>query len=73
MSTVTAPTPAPVRYRGTLFRSQLEVRVGGAFSQAGCQWSYEPERYYLDSSRTFLPDFLLPLTGIFLEVKGWLT
>lgn len=60
-----------VTYNGISFRSAWEVRVAKALDALGVQWEYEPKRFEIDSTTTFLPDFYLPDAGAFWEVKGW--
>jgi hypothetical protein len=57
-------------YRGIAFRSTWEVRAAKAMDTLGMKWDYEPTRFDLGSC-TYCPDFYLPETGVYLEVKGW--
>lgn len=58
------------QYKGYRFRSRLEARWAVFFDNAGIEWLYEPEGYYLDSG-PYLPDFFLPeiAGGTWIEVK----
>lgn len=56
------------RYNNHLFRSRLEARWAVYFDKLAVDWVYEPEGYELPSGR-YLPDFLLPDFGIYIEVK----
>lgn len=57
------------RYAGCRFRSRLEARWAVFFDALGIEWDYEPEGFELESGR-YLPDFLLPDCGTWIEVKG---
>lgn len=70
----------PTTYRGITFRSRLEARWAVVFDYLEVEWLYEPQRYVIDmvdgdglSERTYLPDFFLPATQTWVEVKGDLT
>lgn len=56
-------------YKGYRFRSRLEARWAVFFDALGLRWEYEPEGFELPSGR-YLPDFYLPLFGVYVEVKG---
>jgi hypothetical protein len=61
----------PTPYRGCLFRSRLEARWAVFFDTLKVPWLYEPQRYYVGmSGRTYLPDFYLPDSRTWVEVKG---
>ena len=65
--------PAHVKkvvYNGTMFRSSYEVRFAKALDMRGITWEYEQRRFDLGVC-TYLPDFFVPETGAFWEVKGW--
>lgn len=57
------------RYAGCRFRSRLEARWAVFFDALGIRWEYEPEGFEL-SAGWYLPDFLLPDCGTWIEVKG---
>lgn len=66
-------------YAGTLFRSRLEARWAVFFDELGIRWQFEPEGYVVglsdalpdaDISQNYLPDFYLPDTETWVEVKG---
>lgn len=56
-------------YGGYLFRSRLEARWAVFFDTLDIQWKYETQGYEVDGHR-YLPDFYLPATGTWVEVKG---
>lgn len=55
-------------YAGCRFRSRLEARWAVFFDAAGVVWQYEPQGYSLPSG-PYLPDFWLPYSGVWFEVK----
>ncbi len=63
-------------YKGYRFRSRLEARWAVFFDVMGIEWLYEPEgfrwhRYTTEHPPDFwLPDFYLPKTKTWVEVKG---
>jgi hypothetical protein len=63
------------RYAGCRFRSRLEARWAVFFDELGIEWEYEPEGFEIDYVEgeppfRYLPDFLLPKTQTWVEVKG---
>ncbi len=62
--------PIETRYAGCRFRSRLEARWAVFFDRAGIQWEYEPEGFELPSGARYLPDFWLPESRAWFEVKG---
>lgn len=58
------------RYAGCLFRSRLEARWAVFFDTFGINWEYEPQGFELPNGARYLPDFLLPDCGTWVEVKG---
>lgn len=58
-------------YSGHHFRSRLEARWAHVFNDLGLRWEYEPQGYRVgEDRRPYLPDFLLPDIGWWVEVKG---
>ena len=59
-------------YAGHKFRSRLEARWAVFFDALGIEWQYEPEGFSVDGSRqwSYLPDFYLPESKVWVEVKG---
>jgi hypothetical protein len=64
-------------YAGCRFRSRLEARWAVFFDALGIEWQYEPERIEFnprltlkDEASSYLPDFWLPSSGLWVEVKG---
>lgn len=58
------------RYKGYHFRSRLEARWAVYFDAIGWKWLYEPEGFALGDGDFYLPDFLLPECGLWVEVKA---
>lgn len=56
-------------YAGCRFRSRLEARWAVFFDELAISWQYEPEGFVI-GGRPYLPDFLLPACGTWVEVKG---
>lgn len=66
------------RYHGCHFRSRLEARWAVFFDNLNIPWRYEPQGYTVGfpegsdpwCARPYLPDFYLPDTQTWVEVKG---
>lgn len=72
----TAPHPKQVPYicadgRTIKLRSAWEVAVATYLDRCGIPYEYEPRRFRL-ADRTYVPDFFLPGSNVFWEVKGWM-
>lgn len=59
----------PTEYAGVRFRSRLEARYAMFFDEHKMGWEYEVEGIDL-GGRWYLPDFWLPDSRTYLEVKG---
>lgn len=59
----------PTVYDGISFRSRLEARYAQFFDELGMGWAYEVEGFEIQGRR-YLPDFWLPDSRTYLEVKG---
>lgn len=57
-------------YKGYRFRSRSEARWAVFFDTLGIKYIYEPEGYVFDDGTHYLPDFYLPNSKTFFEVKG---
>lgn len=67
--------PIETIYNGYRFRSRLEARWAVFFDTAGIPYEYEPQGFLVgsygdDSRKKYLPDFYLPKTKTWVEVKG---
>jgi hypothetical protein len=60
----------PTAYAGITFRSHLEAKWATLLDSWGIAWQYEPETITLPSGTAYIPDFLLPDLGTWIEVKG---
>lgn len=58
------------RYNGYCFRSRLEARWAVFFNALGVVYQYEKEGYDLGDGLYYLPDFFLPESEIWVEIKG---
>jgi len=56
-------------YKGNYYRSRLEAKWAVYFDFLGVEYQYEPEGYALSNGQKYLPDFYLPVVGIYVEVK----
>lgn len=72
MSDLMGPQPfkaIETKYRGCSFRSRLEARWAVVFDALGIKWQYEPQAFEVGGTY-YLPDFWLPETQTWVEVKG---
>lgn len=60
-------------YKGYRFRSRLEAKWAVFFDDIGIEWIYEPEGFVFSDGTKYLPDFYLPESKEFFEVKGIMT
>lgn len=58
------------KYDGYRFRSRLEARWAVFFNSLGVKYQYEPQGFELNDGTAYLPDFFLPETEEWAEVKG---
>ena len=57
------------KYAGCMFRSRTEARYAVMFDTLGVEWQYELQGFDLPSGN-YLPDFFLPETETWVEIKG---
>lgn len=62
--------PIPTEYSGIQFRSRLEARYAMFFDSLGMGWAYEVEGVEIGNGSRYLPDFWLPDSRVYFEVKG---
>ncbi len=60
-------------YRGIKYRSKWEVYVAKLLLYSEIRSLYEPRRFFLTATLSYLPDFYLPERQVYLEVKGVLS
>lgn len=61
--------PINTLYNGNYFRSRLEARWAYYFDLMGIAYQYESEGYTLSNGQLYLPDFYLPGSNGYVEVK----
>jgi hypothetical protein len=59
----------PTSYLGVDYRSRAEARWAIVLTNLGIKFQYEPQVFDTPEGR-YLPDFLLPTQGCWIEVKG---
>jgi len=57
-------------YRGVKYRSKWEVYIAKLLLYSDIRFLYEPKRFFLTKTLSYLPDFYLPDYNVYLEVKG---
>lgn len=57
------------KYNGYKFRSRLEARWAVFFDEMGIKYEYEPEGFELSDGTKYLPDFYLPESDCYIEIK----
>lgn len=57
-------------YNGYRFRSRLEARWAVFMDNLSIEYIYEPEGFDLGDGYYYLPDFYLPNTNAWVEIKG---
>lgn len=60
-------------YRGIKYRSRWEVYVAKLLLYSDVSFMYEPKRFFLTRTLSYLPDFYIPTHGFYIEVKGSLS
>lgn len=58
------------KYHGFLMRSTWEVKYAKYLDKNEVKWEYEPKAFDLGNT-TYTPDFYLPETDTYIEIKGW--
>ena len=60
----------------TYFRSSWEANVARYYTYKNIKWEYEPKRFIFKDIKkgniSYMPDFYLPETDEWIEVKGWM-
>lgn len=60
-------------YRGIKYRSKWEVYFAKLLLYSDIRNIYEPKRFFLTKTLSYLPDFYLPDYNVYVEVKGVLS
>jgi len=60
------------KYDRINMRSGWEIAYAKYLDKRKVQWQYEPKHFKLDNT-TYTPDFYLPETNEYIEIKGWFT
>lgn len=63
-------TAIQTRFKGYHFRSRTEARWAVAFDAMGAPWQYEQEGFDLAIHGWYLPDFWLPKSPAFVEIRS---
>lgn len=56
---------------GITLRSNLEANYARILKHQGVQFVYEPKVFTLSNGKVYIPDFYLPKTDEYVEVKGF--
>jgi hypothetical protein len=60
----------------TFFRSSWEANYARFLNYSHIKWQYEPKTFWFESvksgNRRYTPDFYLPETDEYIEIKGWM-
>ncbi len=65
-----SPHGKRIKYRGICFRSSWEVLYTKWLDKQHIKWLYESKTFDLGNT-TYTPDFYLPKTDEYIEIKGW--
>jgi len=57
-------------YKNTWMRSSYEIAYAKFLDKSNIRWEYESKRFDLGNT-TYCPDFYLPETDEYVEIKGW--
>lgn len=59
-----------IKYKGIQMRSTWEVAYAKYLDRKEIKWQYESETFELSKGSTYTPDFYLPETDTYVEIKG---
>ena len=62
--------PNFIKYRNIWMRSSWEVAYAKYLDKQKIKWQYEPKYFDLEKT-TYTPDFYLPETDMYIEIKGY--
>ena len=60
-------------YGSVTFRSTWEAAFAEDLDRENIKWEYEKHRFFLSNGKSYTPDFYLPESKTFIEVKGYWT
>ncbi len=63
----------PTEYNGIQLKSRFEAQMALLLDYLGWEWEYEPKSFMLPNGVAYIPDFLVPDHGIFIECRGYVT
>ena len=58
-------------YHQIYMRSSYEIAYAHYLDLRGIKWLYEIKTFILEKNNTYTPDFYLPETDEYIEIKGW--
>jgi len=64
------PKYKKIKYKGIKMRSSWEVAYAKWLDKKNIKWQYEPKTFELSKENTYTPDFYLPETDTYVEIKG---
>ena len=59
------------RYKGVWMRSSWEIEYAHHLDEQKIEWKYEPKQFPLVTGGYYRPDFYLPATDEYIEIKGF--
>lgn len=59
------------KYKGFWLKSGYEYIYAKYLTRKNIRWLYEPKAFDLKNEQTYIPDFYLPETNEWVEIKGW--
>jgi hypothetical protein len=62
--------PKYIKYKNIRFHSSWESKYAEHLDELNIKWKYEPKAFDLGET-TYTPDFYLPETDTYVEIKGW--
>jgi len=68
--TIGLPCGKQIKYKNIWMRSGWEVKYAKWLDKRRIKWQYEPKAFDLGKT-TYTPDFYLPESNIYIEIKGW--
>lgn len=63
--------PTKYYYNNIYFRGSWDMGLAKFLDENNIKWIYEPQRFEIKEGYTYLPDFFLPESNLYIEVKGY--